>query len=199
MQNFEDRNVDRVSRQRTITEPEVGTQIRFRVSELASDPELAELPPLTQEQLGKSNDNSQMAEQIAEAMRLVNDAQTCSKAARKTRSSEFIHRTTKSDELLLTGLDSLREAAKLEYNRFLSDRASYQKIGNQTAPAPSHPICKRSTGKSLPIMSAWALAAARSRRPCSKQPIQFTSWCLASHLRRCGRFWLVGDWSPAFR
>ena len=139
MQNFEDRNVDRVIQKRTVAESEIGSQIRFRVREITSDPELVELPPLTQEQLGQSNDNPQMAEQIAEAMRLVNEAKPTAKKLSQLDLSVFTHRTTKSDALLLTGLDSLREAANREYNRFASEQAAYQKSGNQTASAPELP------------------------------------------------------------
>jgi POT family proton-dependent oligopeptide transporter len=114
MQNFEDRNVDRVFEQRTVTESEVGTQIRFRILERASDAEALKLPLLTQEQLGHQNGNPQMAEEIAEAMRLVNDDKPSSKKLPPAELAAFIHRTTKSDELLLTGLDSLREAAGLK-------------------------------------------------------------------------------------
>ncbi len=53
--NFTDRNVDRVFEQQHVTQTEVGTSIKMRVSAKADDPELAKLPMLTQEQLGKHN------------------------------------------------------------------------------------------------------------------------------------------------
>lgn len=50
--NFTDRNVDRVSEERHAAAAEVGQAIRLRVPLETTDPELAKLPPLTQEQLG---------------------------------------------------------------------------------------------------------------------------------------------------
>jgi POT family proton-dependent oligopeptide transporter len=53
--NFTDRNVDRVTEGRVITQDDVGTTIQMRVPVETSDPELLELPPITQEQLGHVN------------------------------------------------------------------------------------------------------------------------------------------------
>jgi POT family proton-dependent oligopeptide transporter len=53
MNNFTDRNVDRVIEQRTVTDTEVGDVIRMRVPLETSDASLQRLPPLTQEQLGR--------------------------------------------------------------------------------------------------------------------------------------------------
>ena len=53
MNNFTDRNVDRVIEQRTVTEADVGEVIQMRVPLETSDPLLQRLPPLTQEQLGR--------------------------------------------------------------------------------------------------------------------------------------------------
>ena len=53
--NFTDRNVDRVIEARTITSGEVGKVIEMRVPLETSDTQLAALPPITQEQLGRRN------------------------------------------------------------------------------------------------------------------------------------------------
>jgi POT family proton-dependent oligopeptide transporter len=53
--NFTDRNVDRVIEERVITQEDVGRTIRMRVPVETRDPELRELPPITQEQLGHLN------------------------------------------------------------------------------------------------------------------------------------------------
>jgi POT family proton-dependent oligopeptide transporter len=55
--NFTDRNVDRVFQARTITAGDVGQTVELRVPLVveSSDATLAALPPLTQEQLGRSN------------------------------------------------------------------------------------------------------------------------------------------------
>jgi proton-dependent oligopeptide transporter, POT family len=50
--NFTDRNVDRVIEQRVITSADVGQTLQLRVPLETADPALAKLPALTQEQLG---------------------------------------------------------------------------------------------------------------------------------------------------
>jgi POT family proton-dependent oligopeptide transporter len=52
LNNFTDRNVDRVFGGRRITAADVGSTVEFRVLPVPRDPQLADLPPLTQEQLG---------------------------------------------------------------------------------------------------------------------------------------------------
>ncbi len=114
MANFEDRNVDRVFESQTVTESEVGTQIRFRILQQADTSQLAALPLLTQEQLGRQNDDPGMAAQIGEAMRLVNNDKPSAKQLPADELASFIKRTTETKALLLTGLDSLRGAAALK-------------------------------------------------------------------------------------
>src|SRR5262249_30762041 len=60
MNNFADRNIDRVFEPRRVTETDVGTEIRMRVPLQTSDSDLAQLPVLSQEQLGMRNDNPEM-------------------------------------------------------------------------------------------------------------------------------------------
>ncbi len=53
--NFTDRNVDRVIEARTITAADVGQELEMRVPLETGDTQLAALPPITQEQLGRRN------------------------------------------------------------------------------------------------------------------------------------------------
>ena len=53
--NFTDRNVDRVIEARTVTTEDVGKAIDMRVPLRRASEQLAALPPLTQEQLGRRN------------------------------------------------------------------------------------------------------------------------------------------------
>jgi POT family proton-dependent oligopeptide transporter len=53
--NFTDRNVDRVIEERVLTQEDVGTTIQMRVPVETGDPALQALPPITQEQLGLRN------------------------------------------------------------------------------------------------------------------------------------------------
>ena len=50
--NFTDRNIDRVLEDHQVTTAEVGSTIEFRIAQTSDDPELLKLPLLTQEQLG---------------------------------------------------------------------------------------------------------------------------------------------------
>jgi POT family proton-dependent oligopeptide transporter len=53
--NFTDRNVDRVIEERVATPQDVGRSIEMRVPLQTSDTQVAALPPITQEQLGRQN------------------------------------------------------------------------------------------------------------------------------------------------
>ena len=53
--NFTDRNVDRVFQEKTVSQAEVGSTIKFRVPIQSKDPAVASLPLLSQEQLGQKN------------------------------------------------------------------------------------------------------------------------------------------------
>lgn len=67
--NFTDRNIDRVFEERTIAEADIGTEpLEFRIPTRTDDPKLAALPLLSQEQLGYPCDTAAF-EQIHHAMK----------------------------------------------------------------------------------------------------------------------------------
>ncbi len=73
--NFTDRNVDRVTGQtQLITAGDAGKSIELRIPVETSEEGLTDLPALTQEFLGYENDNPAMKEQLARAIRLVERA-----------------------------------------------------------------------------------------------------------------------------
>ncbi len=113
MANFMDRNVDRVFEARAVTSADVGTLVTLRVSADTTSEELGKLPPLTQEQLGRENGDHGMADKIAEAMRLLNDAKPPGGKLPEEKLTAFIKNVTNSKALTITGLTALREAAKL--------------------------------------------------------------------------------------
>jgi POT family proton-dependent oligopeptide transporter len=113
MANFMDRNIDRVFEERTATATDVGTQITFRVSAETTDPQLKQLPPLTQEQLGRENGDSTMGDEIAEAIRLLNDHKPKDAQSPADKLETFIKTVTSSKALTITGLTALRESEKL--------------------------------------------------------------------------------------
>ena len=115
MGNFTDRNVDRVFEKRIVSKADVGTQITFRIPVQTDDAQLEQLPLLTQEQLGRENDDPEMAREIAEAMRLLNDNKIDpTQKLSPEKLAPYIQQVTASDSLLLTGLMALREAARLK-------------------------------------------------------------------------------------
>ncbi|MFO0789735.1 MAG: peptide MFS transporter [Pirellulales bacterium] len=114
MGNFADRNVDRVPEENTVTQSDVGTTLHFRITAPHGADGITPLPRLTQEQLGKQNDDPSMSQRVAEAMRLVNASKPAEKQLSQKELDDFIDRTTSSKTLVLTGLDSLRDAASLK-------------------------------------------------------------------------------------
>jgi POT family proton-dependent oligopeptide transporter len=114
MGNFADRNVDRVSEEKNETQSDIGKTIQFRISNSPKSQELVSLPRISQEQLGKQNDDPAMAGKIAEAIRLVNASKPAEKQLSQKELDDFIARATESKTFVLTSLDSLRDAAVLK-------------------------------------------------------------------------------------
>jgi POT family proton-dependent oligopeptide transporter len=86
LNNFTDRNVDRVIEQRTATASDVGTSLEMRVPIQTGDPALAQLPPLTQEQLGYRNgDQPPLTMSALDAMRTRAGAADAGEADKRTR------------------------------------------------------------------------------------------------------------------
>jgi dipeptide/tripeptide permease len=110
MNNFTDRNIDRVFEARTIATEDVGQQITFRIPPETDNDKLKQLPLLSQEQLGRENGNPAMRNQIEEAIRL--NEKTKAKKMSPEDSQTFVKAVTASSALTLTGLDALRDAAK---------------------------------------------------------------------------------------
>ena len=67
LNNFTDRNVDRVFEEKTVTQEDVGTTLEFRLQPATDDAELAKLPLITQEQLGYVNSHPQAKSKIIAA------------------------------------------------------------------------------------------------------------------------------------
>ena len=68
--NFTDRNVDRVAEQRLLAAGDVGRTLTFRIPVQTGDSELMGLPLLTQEQLGHRNASPVLKQRIEEAIRI---------------------------------------------------------------------------------------------------------------------------------
>ena len=106
--NFTDRNVDRVAEQRRLTASDLGSTLTFRVPVQSGDPDLMRLPLLTQEQLGHRNASPAMKQQIEEAIRI--------EERRKGKLTEeemdrLVASASQHDRLTMSGLTYLRAAA----------------------------------------------------------------------------------------
>ena len=128
LNNWTDRNIDRVMESRTIESGEVGTQMKFRVDLKTADPELAALPPITQEQLGQANGDPGFKAMVSRAITAV-EAQRNLKRAESERISEagiqdLVTSVQNEPLFTMTGLFYLREATKLEP----SDAAQFKTV-----------------------------------------------------------------------
>jgi POT family proton-dependent oligopeptide transporter len=111
LNNFADRNVDRVMEESIVTEDDIGQEIQLRVPFRSNNPEIASLPMLTQEQLGMRNEHPEMAEKIAEAIRIV-ESNRPGKEVSTEDIATLVSEVNKTEVLNFTGLTALREAAK---------------------------------------------------------------------------------------
>jgi len=111
LNNFADRNIDRVMEARTITTSDVGTELRFRIAFSPDDPEIAKLPLLNQEQLGMINESPEMAEKISAAIRVVEADKTGAKKLTAEKLDTLISKVTAPGGLNLSGLSYLQDAA----------------------------------------------------------------------------------------
>jgi proton-dependent oligopeptide transporter, POT family len=111
MNNFTDRNVDRVAEARAVTPEDVGTELQFRIPVQTNDLRLIELPLLNQEQLGRRNEHPEMAASIERAIRAVEKAKDPNRQLSSDKLAALIEGASSSDTLVFSALTYLREAA----------------------------------------------------------------------------------------
>lgn len=107
--NFTDRNVDRVAESSVVQDSDVGTAVTLR---LVPDEQLEDLGYLSQEYLGRENASTTIAAQIETAIRAVEAAKEESKQMAPDKLSETIQDVTTYPRLTMTALTYLREFAK---------------------------------------------------------------------------------------
>ncbi len=177
---FIDRNVDRVFETRAIGKPEIGSEITFHVKEETNDPELIQLPLLTQEQLGYENGDPSMADEIATAMLLLNDAKPAEMKLSTENLVALIKNVTSRRSLTSTGLANLREAAKLANSPIrtlkwkIVENDVGMGIGGSEIPASmfqaANPVFILLFG--LAFTALWAFLSARGLEPST--PLKFS-------------------------
>ncbi|HEX4415193.1 MAG TPA: oligopeptide:H+ symporter, partial [Lacipirellulaceae bacterium] len=113
MNNFTDRNIDRVFEGRSIAEQDVGSEIKFRIPVETENVELKGLPPLTQEQLGEENGDAAMGQRIADAIRVLEADKKSEDQLKPEELDAYVKKVSSSNMLTFTGLTLLREAEQL--------------------------------------------------------------------------------------
>ncbi len=111
LNNFTDRNIDRVNEDRLIANSDIGQKVDLRLLVDPSEEAQRAMPLLTQEFLGQVNDDPTMDEQIEHAIR------TEEKRREKLDVDEvdkLVAQILKGDKLTFSGFTYLREAAKHE-------------------------------------------------------------------------------------
>ena len=106
--NFTDRNVDRVAEERRLAAGDVGSTLTFRIPVQSGDPDLMGLPLLTQEQIGHRNASPSMKQRIGEAIR-IEEKRKGNLTEREV--AQLVDSATREDRLTMSGLTYLRAAA----------------------------------------------------------------------------------------
>ena len=163
MNNFTDRNVDRVHEEDVITADQVGTVLTLS---------------LTQEQLGLVNDDPAMKTRIAEALREVDakrealpdaDAQQA-RIDRLNATIEFVHAEPR---LTITGLDALREVKDTEVQWKVAKDNVGMGVGGAEIPASTYQSANAIfiVLFGLIFTGMWGFLGARGREPST--PVKF--------------------------
>ncbi len=173
--NFTDRNVDRVREARRARPSEVGTALVFRIPAKAGeslDAKLDDLPLLTQEQLGQRNGHPGMKRQIEQAIRIVEQSRGTLKPPEIDR---LVRAVNEYDVLTMTSLTYLRTAAALQPHQPELQTLTWQLvpenvgmgIGGSETPASvfqaANPIYILLFG--LVFSALWGFLAARGLEP----------------------------------
>jgi len=185
LNNWTDRNIDRVQEDRQIADSDVGDAITFRVPPSTDDAELLELPLLTQEQLGHLNGDDAMLDQIARSIREVEHARNEGRLEDAVVSDEdiddLIARVRETGALTMTGLSYLRTAATDDFDvagvETVEWRVTGENVGMGVA-SSEIPASEFQAANAIYIIlfgllfsSLWSFLAARGRDPSA--PVKF--------------------------
>jgi len=111
--NFTDRNVDRVRETSTLTSDDVGKEVDLRVMADPKDEALKEMEFLSQEYLGQINSNpAGMNELVETAIRAVEEKKEESKRLSAEKLDATIAKVTSQEKFTMSALTYLREYAK---------------------------------------------------------------------------------------
>lgn len=112
LNNFTDRNIDRVTEARTIGPEDVGTSVTLRLLVDPATEEQANLTLLTQEYLGQENGAPGFKDRIERAIRAQEEGKESARSAEEI--DEIVNQVVQGDALNFSAFTYLREAAKAE-------------------------------------------------------------------------------------
>jgi len=112
--NFTDRNVDRVSESSSVTPEMVGTTLKLRVSVASEADGTIGMEYLSQEYLGHVNATASFRGQVEKSIRAVEGAKEPDKQMKPEELAETIEQVNTYPTVTMTALTYLREAAKNE-------------------------------------------------------------------------------------
>lgn len=206
LNNWTDRNIDRVPEKYTLTVQDVGKTLLFRIAPFPRDTFLRSLPLFSQEQLGYINGHPALDSLLWEAMVLVEQERNQTRAHPVPLSAiqEAYERIRADSVVTLSVLTYLREAQKLAPDQFQTvpwtvvPQNVGMGIGYFEIPASefqaANPIYILIFG--LLFSSLWSFLARRGRDP--SVPIKFGLGLVQLGLG-FGIFWLGSTWDVTER
>jgi len=112
--NFTDRNIDRVAETTLVADADVGKTVELRLMSDPEDQSLQALGYLSQEYLGHENGSTQIDDQVTTAIRGVESAKEIEKRISPQELDTIIEEVIAQDKLTMTAMTYLREFAKSE-------------------------------------------------------------------------------------
>ena len=125
LNNFADRNVDRVSEKRLAAESDVGKTVELR---LTTDEKLMDLGYFSQEYLGHENGSTKILPQIEKAIRQVEAAKEEAKRMSEDKLVDTIADLQKEPKMTMTAITYLREFAKQDSSTIEDRKIEWQYV-----------------------------------------------------------------------
>lgn len=118
LNNWTDRNIDRVTEARVIDDKEVGTTLTLRIPQKTKDDKLKDMALLTQEQLGHAMGDTAVKDLVAKAIVNVETGRNAKRdpgdVISKEQIDSLIEKVHAQKLFTMTGLNYLRNAAKYD-------------------------------------------------------------------------------------
>ncbi|TWU06479.1 peptide MFS transporter [Stieleria varia] len=180
--NFTDRNIDRVVEESLVTDADVGKTVDLRVVPASDDPKLAELEYLSQEYLGHENGNDELGQRVRTAITAVEEEKEPEKRMKGEELEAMIKEVTEQPLFTMSALTYLREYAKSDAAtpadhsikwQYTAENVGKIGLGGTEIPASVYqsvnPIYIMIFGLAFSML--WSFLGARGREPST--PVKF--------------------------